>query len=56
MLDDHISWIDHVRTVENKTAKNVGSLYRVSQSLDEDSLKTVYFSYIHSHMNNANIA
>ena len=27
MLDEHISWIDHVRTVENKIAKNVGLIY-----------------------------
>ena len=56
MLDDHISWIDHVRTVENKTAKNIGLLYRVSQFLNEDSLKNVYFSYIHSYLNYENIA
>ena len=56
MLEEHISWIDHVRTVENKIAKNIGLLYRVSQFLDEDSLKTVYFSYIHSYLNYANIA
>ena len=56
MLDEHISWIDHVRTVENKIAKNIGLLYRVSQFLNEDSLKTVYFSYIHSYLNYANIA
>ena len=56
MLDEHISWIDHVKTVENKIAKNTGSLYRVSQFLNEGSLKTVYFSYIHSYLNYANIA
>ena len=56
MLDEHISWIDHVKTVENKIAKNIGSLYRVSQFLNEGSLKTVYFSYIHSYLNCANIA
>ena len=56
MLEEHISWIDHVRTVENKIAKNIGLLDRVSQFLDEDSLKTVYFSYIHSYLNYANIA
>ena len=56
MLGKHISWIDHVRTVENKIAKNIGLLYRVSQLLNEDSLKTVYFSYIHSYFNYANIA
>ena len=30
MLDEHISWIEHVKTVENKIAKNIGSLYRLS--------------------------
>ena len=56
MLDKHISWIDHVRTVENKIAKNIGLLYRVSQFLNEDSLKTVYFSYVYSYLNYVNIA
>ena len=41
MLDKHIYWIDHVRTVENKIAKNIGLLYRVSQFLNENSLKIV---------------
>ena len=56
MLDEHISWTDHIRTVENKIAKNIGLLYRVSQFLNEDSLKTVYFPYIHSFLNYANVA
>ena len=45
MLDEHIYWIDHVRTVENKIAKNIGLLYRVSEFLDEDSLKTIFLVY-----------
>ena len=56
MLDEHISWINHVRTVENKIAKNIGLIYRVSQFLNEDSPKTVYFSYIHPYLNYENIA
>ena len=56
MLDKHISWIDYVRTVENKIAKNIGLLYHIGQFLNEDSFKTVYFSYIHSYLNYANIA
>ena len=56
MLDEHIPWIDHVRTVGNKIAKTIGLLHRVSQFLNEDSLKTVYFSYIHSCLNYENIA
>ena len=54
MLGEYISWIDHVRTFENEIAKNIGLLYR--QFLNEDSLKTLYFSYIHSYLNYANIA
>ena len=42
MLDKHMSWIDHVRTVENKIAKNISSLYCVNQFLNEVSLFLVY--------------
>ena len=49
MLDEHISWIDHVRTVENKVAENFGLLCRLRQFLLEDSLK-IYFLYIHSYL------
>ena len=50
MLDKHISWIDHVRTVESKIAKNIGLLYHVSQFLNEDSLKTLYFSVVYPYI------
>ena len=56
MLDEHISWNDHIKTVENKLAKNIGLLNRASYFLNEHSLKTIYFSYIHSYLNYANIA
>ena len=56
MLDEHISWTDHVGTTENKIVKNIDLLYRVSQFLNDSSLKTVYFSYIRSCLNYANIA
>ena len=29
MLDEHISWNDHIKTVESKLAKNIGLLNRV---------------------------
>ena len=41
MLDERISSIDHVRTVENKITKNIGLLYRVNRFLNQDSLQTV---------------
>ena len=56
MLDEYISWIDHIRIVENKIAKNIGLPYLVSHFLNEYSLKTVYCWFIHSYLNYANIA
>ena len=56
MLDERISWIDNAGTFENKIAKNICLLYRVSQFLKEDSLKSISFSYNHSYLNYANTA
>ena len=50
MLDEHIAWKDHIITIEKKL------LYRARQFLNKESLKTIYFSYIHSYLNYANIA
>ena len=49
MLDEHISWNDHIKTVGDKLAKNIGLLNRASYFLNEHSLKTIYFSDIHSY-------
>ena len=56
MLDENILWKDNIKTTEKKLAKNIGLLYRAKPPLDETSLKTIYFSYIHSYLNYANIA
>ena len=56
MLDENVNWQEHICTVENKTAKNIGLLYRAKYLLNESSLKCIYFAYIHSYLNYANIA
>ena len=56
MLDEHISWRDYIRTVEFKVAKSISLLHQTRQVLIEASLKTIYFSYIHSYLNYTNIA
>ena len=55
MLDENISWEEHVRTAETKLAKNIGLPYRAKPLLKEKSLKSIYFAYIHSYLNYANI-
>ena len=39
MLDENISWKDHIKTIEKKLAKNIGLLYRAKPYLNETSLK-----------------
>ena len=56
MLDENISWKEHIKTVENKISKKIGLLCKTKQLLDNESLKSIYFSYIHSYLNYANIA
>ena len=50
-LDEHIAWNDHIHAIEKKLAKNIGLLYGARQFLDKESLKAIYFSYIHSYLN-----
>ena len=56
MLDENMSWEEHIRTVETKLAKNIGLLYSAKPLLEEKSLRSIYFAYTHSYLNYANIA
>ena len=50
------SWDEHICTVETKLGKNIGLLYRAKPLIEEKSLKSIYFAYIHTYLNYANIA
>ena len=56
LLDDCLSWRNHIQMIENKISKNVGILYKSKFLLDQKSLKSIYFSFIHVYINYANIA
>ena len=56
MLDENITWEKHIRTTESKLAKNIGLLYCAKPLLQVKSLKSIYFEYVHSYLNYANIA
>ena len=56
ILDENLSWREHIRILENKISKNLGLLYKARTLLNENCLKSLYFSYIHSYLNYANIA
>ena len=55
LLDDNLSWKEHIRNLKNKMAKHIGLMYRAKPFLDKESLLAFYYSYIHSYLNYANL-
>ena len=53
MLDENISWEEHICAVKTRLAKNIGLMYRAKSLLEEKSLKSIYFAY--SYLNYTNI-
>ena len=56
MLNENLSWKDHINGVENNTAKNIGLLHHPKPLLNEVPLKTIYFLYSNTYLNYANIS
>ena len=56
LLDENLTWRKHIELIENKVSKNLGILYKVKSLLNQECLKSIYFSFIHSYINYANIA
>ena len=50
-----LSWKEHLKLTENKIAKNKGLIYKAKPYLNRDSLLALYFSYIQSYINYANL-
>ena len=44
LVDEHLSWIDHINTLENKLSKNLGLLHQAKPFLNAKAMKSLYFS------------
>ena len=56
LFDEYLSWKNHISVVENKISKNIGILHQAKNVFGKVSLKTLYFSFVHSYLNYGNIA
>ena len=45
-----------MKYIENKIAKNFGLLFKAKPILNKQSLLSLYYSYIHTYINYANVA
>ena len=55
LIDEHLTWKEHITVIENKVSKNLDILYRARRVLDRTALKNLYFSFMHSCLNYGNI-
>ena len=46
LLDEILSWKEHMKLTENKTAKNIGLIYKAKPYLSKELLLELYHSYI----------
>ena len=56
LLDQHLTWKEHIKLTENKITKNIGISYKARPYLDKRALLCLYYSYIHSYLNYATTA
>ena len=56
LLDENLNWKEHIKYTENKIAKNLGLLHKARPFLERNALVTLYYSYIQTYINFANIA
>ena len=55
IFDEHLFSKKHIQLIENKISKNVGVIYKTSKLINSKCLRSIYFSFIHSYINHANI-
>ena len=56
IIDENLTWKNHIEVVENKISKNIIVLYRASHLLDFKNLLKISFSFIYIYISYANIA
>ena len=42
LVDEHLSWTDHINILENKVSKNIGLLYKSKHLLNVSGMKSLY--------------
>jgi len=46
----HHSWSNHIAYLEKPLSRSVGIFYRIRQYLSDSALKSLYFSFVYSHL------
>ena len=55
LLDEHLTWSDHINYVKSKISKNNGILSRIRYLIDKKTAFMLYYSLIHPYLSYCNI-
>ena len=50
LLNDKLTWTDHIMYVKNKISKSIGILYKTRQYLNKNTLRNLYFTFIYPYL------
>ena len=56
MVDENLTWIDHITLVVKRLSKNLRLLHKAKKILNKKSVVSLYYCFIHSYLNYGNIA
>ena len=54
-IDQHLTWVDHIKILANKIAKNIGIIRKISHFLTTKILTSLYYSLIYPYLTYGNI-
>ena len=49
-IDSHLNWKQHITNVSKKISRSIGVMYRIRKYLNLNTLKSIYYSLIYSHI------
>ena len=47
ILDIHLNWSSHINQIRSKIAKGIGIIYKTRRLLNENTLRTLYYSFVY---------
>ena len=56
IINENVTWKNHIKVIENKVYKNIRLPYRASHSLDFKNLLKTHFFFVHIYISYANVA
>ena len=55
LIDERLSWSEHIKLVNNKVLKSIGIIRKIRDFISQEVLNILYYSLIHPHLSYGNI-